>query len=93
MPVLKAIWPVLALAGAGAGAGAGVATDAAVSPRPRQRGARLLRSGGQCGINRIVFGPDGGMYIGQTTVMQEGTYQLALPIPGGTEEPLSKYLQ
>jgi hypothetical protein len=25
--------------------------------------------------------------------MQEGTYQLALPIPGGNEEPLSKYLQ
>jgi hypothetical protein len=25
-----------------------------------------FRSGGQCGINRIVFGPDGSMYIGQT---------------------------
>jgi len=33
------------------------------------------------------------MYIGQATVMQEGTYQLALPIPGGNEEPLSKYIQ
>lgn len=34
-----------------------------------------------------------GMYMGQTTVLQEGTYQLALPIPGGNEEPLSRYLQ
>ena len=33
------------------------------------------------------------MYVGQATVMQEGTYQLALPIPGGNEEPLSNYLQ
>lgn len=34
-----------------------------------------------------------GMYMGQATVLQEGTYQLALPIPGGSEEPLSRYLQ
>ena len=25
--------------------------------------------------------------------MQEGTYQLALSVPGGNEEPLSKYIQ
>jgi hypothetical protein len=25
-----------------------------------------FRNGGQCGVNRIVFGPDGSMYIGQT---------------------------
>jgi hypothetical protein len=34
-----------------------------------------------------------GMYIGQTMVLQEGTYQVALSPPGGSEEPLSKYLQ
>lgn len=34
-----------------------------------------------------------GMYMGQVTVLQEGTYQLELPIPGGSEEPLSRYLQ
>lgn len=34
-----------------------------------------------------------GMYLGQATVLQEGTYQLALPLPGGNEEPLSRYLQ
>jgi hypothetical protein len=33
------------------------------------------------------------MYIGQATVMQEGTYQLALQVPGGNEESLSKYIQ
>ncbi|HEX5470382.1 MAG TPA: vWA domain-containing protein, partial [Lacipirellulaceae bacterium] len=34
-----------------------------------------------------------GMYVGQTTVMQEGTYQLALSIPDSSEEPLSRYIQ
>ena len=34
-----------------------------------------------------------GMYSGQFSVTQEGTYQLALPIPGSSEEPLSKYIQ
>ena len=34
-----------------------------------------------------------GMYIGQATVLQEGTYQLSLSLPGGNEEPLSRYLQ
>ena len=34
-----------------------------------------------------------GMYVGQATVLQEGTYQLALSLPGGNEEPLSQYLQ
>jgi hypothetical protein len=34
-----------------------------------------------------------GMYLGQATVLQEGTYQLALTLPGGNEEPLSRYLQ
>jgi hypothetical protein len=34
-----------------------------------------------------------GMYAGQATVLQEGTYQVALSLPGASEEPLSKYLQ
>jgi hypothetical protein len=34
-----------------------------------------------------------GMYLGQAVVLQEGTYQLALSLPGGNEEPLSRYLQ
>ena len=33
------------------------------------------------------------MYLGQVGVMQEGTYQLALSLPGVNEEPLSRYLQ
>ena len=33
------------------------------------------------------------MYIGQATVLQEGTYQLALSLPGGNEEPLTRYMQ
>jgi hypothetical protein len=34
-----------------------------------------------------------GMYVGQATVLQEGTYQLALSVPGSDEEPISRYLQ
>jgi hypothetical protein len=34
-----------------------------------------------------------GMYAGQVTVLQEGTYQVALSPPGTGEEPLSRYLQ
>jgi hypothetical protein len=34
-----------------------------------------------------------GMYVGQVTVLQEGTYQVALSPPGAGEEPLSRYLQ
>ncbi len=34
-----------------------------------------------------------GMYMGQATVLQEGTYQLSLSIPGDNEEPLSRYIQ
>jgi len=33
------------------------------------------------------------MYLGQANVLQEGTYQLSLPLPGGSEEPLNRYLQ
>jgi hypothetical protein len=34
-----------------------------------------------------------GMYAGQITVLQEGTYQIALSVPGVNEEPLTRYLQ
>jgi hypothetical protein len=34
-----------------------------------------------------------GMYLGQANVLQEGTYQLSLSLPGSNEEPLSRYLQ
>jgi hypothetical protein len=34
-----------------------------------------------------------GMYVGQFVVRQEGTYQVALPVPGSDEEPFSKYIQ
>ena len=34
-----------------------------------------------------------GMYVGQFAVRQEGTYQLALPVPGSNEEPFSKFIQ
>jgi hypothetical protein len=56
--------------------------------------AQLLRPDGTSEpvkLTAVVDKP--GMYVGQATVMQEGTYQLALPIPGGNEEPLSKYIQ
>lgn len=34
-----------------------------------------------------------GMYAGQLSVLQEGSYQVALPMPGGNDEPLSRFLQ
>jgi uncharacterized ParB-like nuclease family protein len=34
-----------------------------------------------------------GMYLGQFAVHQEGTYQIALPVPGSSKEPFSKFIQ
>jgi von Willebrand factor type A domain len=34
-----------------------------------------------------------GLYVGQFTAHQEGTYQVVLPVPDSNEEPFSKYLQ
>jgi hypothetical protein len=34
-----------------------------------------------------------GMYAAHATVLQEGTYQVSLTVPGTNEEPLSRYLQ
>jgi hypothetical protein len=58
-------------------------------------------------VNAQVVRPDGtsesvklnadaqrpGMYVGQFAVRQEGTYQVALPVPGSEEEPFSKFIQ
>jgi hypothetical protein len=56
--------------------------------------AQLLRPDGSTEPVKLTAEIDRpGMYLGQATVLQEGTYQLALSLPGGNEEPLSRYLQ
>jgi hypothetical protein len=56
--------------------------------------AQLLRPDGTSeSVKLTAIADKPGMYIGQTTVMQEGSYQLALQVPGSNEEPLSKYIQ
>jgi hypothetical protein len=56
--------------------------------------AQLLRPDGASESIKLAAETERpGMYIGQATVLQEGTYQLALSIPGGNEEPLSRYIQ
>jgi hypothetical protein len=56
--------------------------------------AQLLRPDGTSEVVNLTSTADKpGMYVGKATVSQEGTYQLALPIPGGSEEPLSRYIQ
>ncbi|HVT29951.1 MAG TPA: hypothetical protein VHE81_18180 [Lacipirellulaceae bacterium] len=56
--------------------------------------AQLVRPDGTIEPIRLSAQTDRpGMYVGQTTVMQEGTYQLALSIPDSSEEPLSRYIQ
>jgi hypothetical protein len=56
--------------------------------------AQLLRPDGTTeSINLAAEIDKPGMYAGQATVMQEGTYQIALSIPGTNEEPLNRYLQ
>ena len=56
--------------------------------------AQLLRPDGSTEPIKLKAEIDRpGMYLGQATVLQEGTYQLGLPLPGSNEEPLSRYLQ
>jgi hypothetical protein len=56
--------------------------------------AQLLRPDGTTeSVKLTADAARPGMYVGQATVVQEGTYQLALSIPGGSEEPLSRYIQ
>ena len=58
-------------------------------------------------VNAQIVRPDGvvqqlkltadanrpGMYLGQAKVLQEGTYQIALPLSDEIEEPLSRFIQ
>ena len=56
--------------------------------------AQLLRPDGSTEPVKLTTEVDKpGMYVGQASVLQEGTYQLALSLPGSNEEPLSRYLQ
>jgi hypothetical protein len=56
--------------------------------------AQLLRPDGTTEPVKLTQEIDRpGMYAGQATVLQEGTYQIALPLPGSNEEPLNKYVQ
>lgn len=56
--------------------------------------AQLLRPDGSAEPVKLAAEVERpGMYLGQATVLQEGTYQLALTLPGGSEEPLTRYLQ
>ncbi len=56
--------------------------------------AQVLRPDGVTESVKLVAETDKpGMYVGQTTVLQEGTFQVSLSIPGDDAEPLSRYLQ
>jgi hypothetical protein len=56
--------------------------------------AQLLRPDGVTEAVKLAAETDRpGMYAGQVTVLQEGTYQIALTLPDSNEEPLSRYLQ
>jgi hypothetical protein len=56
--------------------------------------AQLLRPDGTTEPIRLSAEADRpGMYAGQVTVLQEGTYQVSLSLPGANEEPMNKYLQ
>ena len=56
--------------------------------------AQLLRPDGVAEPVKLTAEADRpGMYVGQATVLQEGTYQISLSVPGGSDEPLSRYLQ
>jgi hypothetical protein len=56
--------------------------------------AQLLRPDGTTQPFKLSADVDRpGMYTGQATMLQEGTYQVSLTLPGASEEPLNKYLQ
>jgi hypothetical protein len=56
--------------------------------------AKLLRPDGVAEPVKLSAETDRpGMYIGQATVLQEGTYEISLSVPGVSEEPLNRYLQ
>jgi hypothetical protein len=56
--------------------------------------AQILHPDG--GTEAVKLTPDTerpGMFAGQVALLQEGTYQVSLSLPGDNEEPLSRYLQ
>jgi hypothetical protein len=56
--------------------------------------AQLLRPDGSTESVKLTAEADRpGMYAGQVAVLQEGTYQFSLTVPGDNEEPLSRYIQ
>jgi hypothetical protein len=56
--------------------------------------AQIVRPDGMIESVKLAADADRpGMYVGQTTVLQEGTYQVSLTVPDDDEEPLSRYLQ
>ena len=56
--------------------------------------AHVLRPDGTSEPVKLAADADRpGMFVGQLSVLQEGTYQVALPLPGGDDAPLSRFLQ
>jgi hypothetical protein len=56
--------------------------------------AQVVRPDKQTEAVKLTADPQQpGMYLGQFAVRQEGTYQLALPVPGSDEEPFTKFVQ
>jgi hypothetical protein len=56
--------------------------------------AQVLRPDGAAEPVKLAADTDRpGMYAGQLTVLQEGTYQIALSLPDVHEEPLTRFLQ
>jgi hypothetical protein len=56
--------------------------------------AQVLRPDGGTDSVKLAAEVDRpGMYLGQLTVLSEGTYQIVLPVPESDEEPLSRFLQ
>jgi hypothetical protein len=56
--------------------------------------AQILRPDGSAEAVKLTAEVDRpGMYAGHVNVLQEGTYQVAISLPGSNEEPLTRYLQ
>jgi hypothetical protein len=56
--------------------------------------AQVLRPDGATDSVKLSAETDRpGMYVGQLTVLTEGTYQIVLPLPDSDEEPLTRFVQ
>jgi hypothetical protein len=56
--------------------------------------AQVIRPDGNTEAITLVADPGRpGMYVGQWTALEEGTYHVALSVPGSAEEPLTRYVQ